>query len=323
MPNSNIPIDSQLVRRNDADFVLVDDTNLGGSLRVVPDLVARANIPSSMLKVGMVVFVQSDSTYFTLTVVSPPTYIPLVFPGGLPPFSGTDGAVVVEEGNPTPFAEFRQLTEDDIQPAFADSLFSTLVQVQELGASISGPQFTATYVGVPIVATLADGVDSQFIPSPFLSFGYGPPGTFPARSYSKSTINATVTWVLNANAANSPNRASAITAVWEARRFFGSAVPAAFTEAFIEALTGSGLAPNELGVFPFAAPTAGKKLYIAYPTAFGTPASIKDQNGITFPMVVAATAVPVTNAFSVLVPGGYTVLESFNFITQPFTLTVT
>lgn len=327
MADSNIPIDSQLVRRNDADFVLVDDTDLGGGFRVVLDTAARNNIPSSMLKVGMLVYVQSPPGYWELTVVSPPTYVPFNPGGGtgLPPFSGTNGAAVVEAGNPgTPFAVFRLLTADDLAPAFVPVLATGPSTPVEVGATIANPQFTATYNRPPIAATLTDSTDTQNISAPFTSFGYGAPGLFPARSYQKVTVNATETWTLAANESGGPTKFSSRTVTWQARRFYGAAaVPGLYNEAFIEALANSQLASGFSGVYVFPVPGPSQKLYLAWPTVFGNPSSIKDQNGFVFPMTKVATAVPVTNTFSISIPGGYDIWESANFITSQFTLTVT
>lgn len=321
----SIPVDSQLVRRNDADFILVDDNDLGGSLRVVPDVPTRDAIPSAMLKVGMLVYTQTPPAYWQLTIVSPPTYIPFNPGGGtgLPPFSGTNGAVVTEEGNPTPFAVFRQLTQDDILPAFTPVLATGPSTPVEVGATIANPQFTATYNYPPTSATLTDSTDTQVIASPFTSFGYGPPGLFPARMYTKATINGTETWTLAASSGG-PTKFSSRTVTWQARRFYGAAaVPGLYNEAFIESLSTSQLAPGFAGVYVFVTPGPSQKLYLSWPTAFGNPSSIKDQNGFVFPMTKVATAVPVTNTFAILIPGGYDIWESDNFITAQFTLTVT
>ena len=81
MADTKIPINGQLVRRNDADFVLVDDTDLGGGYRVVQDIVARGAIPPSMLKVGMLVALQLPTLQiYQLISTTPITWV--LFTGG-------------------------------------------------------------------------------------------------------------------------------------------------------------------------------------------------------------------------------------------------
>ena len=82
-----------------------------------------------------------------------------------------------------------------------------------------------------------------------------------------------------------------------------------------------GLASSFGGTYPFGTGGGTQRIYLCWPTAFGNPASIKDQNGFVFPMTKVATAVPVTNAFAVLVAGGYDIWES-GITVAPFTLTV-
>lgn len=80
MAASKIPIDSQLIRRNNADFVLVDDNDLGGGFRVVPDIPTRdaiaLNTPSQ-LKVGMQVVVQAPAPVriYRLAQLSPVVWV--------------------------------------------------------------------------------------------------------------------------------------------------------------------------------------------------------------------------------------------------------
>jgi len=275
----------------------------------------------------------------TNTTVSPPTGIGIVSidadpasnanSGVVPMLTATDGAVPVDTGLGS--LVNRRLTQDDIDPAFAITSFarSGYSSPKELGDSIVDPRYTASYnATLTTPLNLLDGTNTDPINlAASTSFGYNNfnGSGLPARSYVSSTINGTVTHTLSAKKSPSgPIKTAAIVDQWQPRVFYGiTTVPGAYDEAFIEGLVSSRLQSGRGGVYVFAAGTPTTKIYICYPTAFGSPASIKDQNGFDFPMTAVATGVAVTNAFAVLVAGGYTVLESDNFITAAFTLTVT
>ena len=321
-----INVNSRLVRRNGADFVLVDDSDLGGGYRAVADLTARAAIPSSMLKVGMLVFVDSDVKRYRLTSTSPITWVEDTGGGGgLPPI-GVLGAVDVED--PAGTVIRRRLTANDIDPAFSVTAFSPGFSTsKEIGEEIINPQFTAAYGGAALAgATLADGVDTQNLVTPFLAFGYGAPGAFPARTYTKSGVNQTVTHLLTATKlGGSPVSASSITSTWRAGAFFGFTIEGTHDEAFVEALgtkrIQAGFTSN---TYAFAAPPAAplNYLFVALPTAWGDPATWKDQNGDTFPMTKVTSAISVTNATANPATITYELWRSSNAISGfSFTLT--
>ncbi len=325
MAKANIPIDSRLVRRNSSvtDFAIVDDTDVAGGYRIVANVTERNAIKASHLKVGMLCYVQSTGTLYQLTALTP-TWA--VFSGGggggLPAFSGTDGAAIAEDGNPSPAASFRRLTMDDIDAAFAVSLVAGFVTTKELGDAIANPAFTASYNAAVASATLTDETDTQTVPNPFTAFSYGV--DFPARSYVKSSINATHTWTLAATkSGGAPVRNSTVTAAWRPRVFYQERVPAAYTEAFIEGMSGSALASALGRTIAYGAGGGTKKLYYCIPSAFGSPTSFKDAATlIAVPFTRVATAVAVTNAFGVVVAGGYDVWESDNFLTNAVSVIV-
>lgn len=242
---------------------------------------------------------------------------------GLPDPNGVDGAVLRDNG--VAFVEQR-LTQDDIDPAFAIASFSLGVSgTKELGDTIVNPNFTASYLAaIKAPLTVNDGVNTDTVPLLNQSaFAYNANGV-PARSYVKSGINQTVTWTLTATKDPAgPIKARATSATWQARRYYDiTTVPGSYNETFIEGLAQNQISSGRAGTYAFGAGSATKKIYLCWPTAFGDPGSIKDANGFTFPMAKVATAVVVTNTFGVLVPGGYDVWESSNFIIAPFTLTV-
>ena len=276
----------------------------------------------------------------TNTTVSPGTGIGIVSidadpasnaaSGVVPMLTAVDGAVAVD--NAAGSLVNRRLTADDIDPAFAITSFarSGYSSPKELGDTIVDPRYTASYnATLTTPLNLLDGTNTDPITQPGAetSFGYNNfnGSGLPARSYVSSTINGTVTHTLSAKKApGGPVKTAQITDQWQARRFYGIVdVPGAYDEAFIEGLAQNQLASGRSGSYVFAAGTVTTKIYLCWPTAFGNPVTIKDQNGFDFPMTKVATAVPVTNAFAVVVPGGYDVWESDNFITAAFTLTVT
>lgn len=60
-----LEIDQEIVRRNEADFKLLDDRNITGGYHTVADLPARDAIQVSLRKVGMLVYVAppTDTVY--------------------------------------------------------------------------------------------------------------------------------------------------------------------------------------------------------------------------------------------------------------------
>lgn len=340
-----LELDQEIVRKNEANFKLLDDRNITGGLHTVVNVAARNSILSSLRKAGMLCWVQSPPTMYQLandltswTIFSggsgavvavtgnDPIWVDNTDPANPiigPVASATVGAVIISDG--TLFSQ-RRITYDDIDPAFSITAFAAgFGTTKELGDTIINPGFTAAYNAAVVSATLDETETPGPISllTPFAAFAYGTP-PLPARSYVKAVINATVTWTLAATKAPSgPVKLSSIAAVWRARRFFGlSVLPGAYDEAFIEGLASSGLAGGFSGVYALGSGGGTQRIYLCWPTAFGNPASIKDQGGFVFPMTKVATAVPVTNAFSVLVPGGYDVWES-GITVVPFTLTVT
>ena len=347
-----LEIDQQIIRRNDADFKLLDDRDITGGLHTVASVAERNQILPNQRKVGMLVAVQATNTMYQL---APDLIIWNVFSAGAggavisvtgndpiwvdntdptnpvvgPAASPTDGSVIISSGS---LFEQRRLTSDDIDPPWViTGLSPTVVPIdRELGAPIINPQFNASYMSPPFLATFQDPTDTQPVPTPTL-FGYGPPNnTFAARSYlSTLVVNQGVTWILRAKlTATSPLKQLSISAnIGLTRAFFGASVqPGVFDETFIEGLTGvfggriqTGYGSN---TYAFSAPPPGQHLYICIPTAWGSPSSWKDQNNDAFIMTGAApvATVAVSNAF-VPIPGGYKVWESANEITAAFTIT--
>jgi len=367
-----VEFDTQLVRRNNANFKLVDDSDIAGSSRVVDTILLRDGIQTALRKQGMIVYVKATDIYYNLQADLttwavfqsgaggglPPVageagkfltndgftvswaFVPSDLPtqtgnagkflstdgsiatwqstpgGGLPPLAGLDGAVL-RETEPGALLTFARLTQDDIDPAFAVTAFSPgFTTTKEVGDSIINPSFTASYNAALASATLQDDVDTQSLLTPFLAFAYGTP-PLTARTYLKTAINATVTWVLSATkVGGTPVRTSSVGAAWRPRVYFQeSTVPGSYNAAFITGLTGQALASGFARTIAFGAGGGTKKLYYAYPTAFGSPSQFKDADtGFAIPFTLVASAVAVTNAFAVAPAGGYNVWESDNFL---------
>jgi len=226
----------------------------------------------------------------------------------------------------------RRLTYDDIDPAFALTSFSAPTIVNhEIGDPITDdPAFTASANQAIATATLNDGTGAisltAGLPGTPIAFAYGTaplPSRAGGSAFVKTVPGQSVTITLIAHNAGGATSSSSHSATWTARTFFGNATPGVFDEAFIEALSSVSQKTARGGSYAFADPAAaGKKLYIAYPSSYGAPATVKDQNNFDFPMVLAAGAVSVTNGFGVTT--SYDVYESANFINGfAFTLAVT
>lgn len=329
---SQIPFDGEIIRRNEADFKLLDDRNITGGYHIVATGADRDAIQTSLRKAGMLCLVQGDGsppgTMYQLqaNLTTWLTWSGGGGGGGLPPLSGIDGSVV-REGEPGATVTFQRLTFDDIDPAFSVTAFAgVFTQTKELGDNITDPAFTASYSAALSALTINDGAGALPItlPGALNAFAYdGGASGLPARGYTRSAINAVVTWTLSATKQGGPTRTATVAAAWRPRVYYSIVVePGSLNQAFITALASQRLQSALGNTYAFGAGASNKRIYIAWPNAFGSPASIKDQNGFTFPMSRVATAVAVTNGFSVLVAGGYDIWASDNFITSTFTLSV-
>lgn len=323
-------------------FPIVEDTDQKGGFRVVADHATRDAILAADKKIGMFVVTQNDNKVWQLTAISPDAWAEFTGSGSsftvvtntaaglVPQLAAIGGAVTVDNGDNT--VGNRRLTFDDIDQAFGITSFDRSGfsgSAKELGDTIASPAFVATYNATLIAPlTINDGTNTDTITLlAQAAFGYANGGgsALPARSYMKSGINQTVTWTLSAKKSPSgPVKTATLTNQWQAREFYDiTTVPGGYNETFIEGLASNRLSAGFSGSYSFGAGAVNKKIYMAWPTAHGNPSSIKDQNGFIFPMTKVATAVPLTNAFAVIVSGGYDVWESDNFITATFTLTVT
>jgi hypothetical protein len=195
------------------------------------------------------------------------------------------------------------LTADMIAAAFIPTLSGPASPV-EVGSTVVNPAFTASYNRPAAAATLNDGTGAIGLTSPFTAFAYGS-GTLPPRSYTRTGINAVVTWTLTANETGGPSKTSSASVQWEARAYWDTAVDpgiGGYTAAFITSLTGNALEPGFARTIAFGAGGGTKKMYYAFPTSFGTPARFLNiDTGFAIPFSKVGSAVSVTSTFGVTI----------------------
>lgn len=144
----------------------------------------------------------------------------------------------------------------------------------EVGDTIVNPQFAVSSSTPPDAASLQDENDVKAIaPATTAALGYGgAANTFPARSYTKSTLNATETWTYE-SVVSGTSKTIAWVAEWQARAFYGMAViPDAlhvYDAAFIAALSSSRLQSSGVESYDLPADDGTG-------TALGTPTNLLD-----------------------------------------------
>jgi hypothetical protein len=109
----------------------------------------------------------------------------------------------------------RQLSVDDLTPAFAITSFQSL-QTVEIGQTVTNPSFTAAYSFTPASAQVSntDGINSPTtLMSPFTSVVT--PGSF------VKTVQATTTFTLSATSSTGINKTANQTVNWFPRSFGG------------------------------------------------------------------------------------------------------
>lgn len=310
----------ELVRKNEANFRLLDDRNVTGGYHTVGLQSDMLAIQTALRKEGMLCYVANRGDNQPQTYQLAPDLVTWnVYTGGSGgdlPMPGVDGAVLISQSNAW---EVRQLTQDDIQPGFSIAGFAgggSYVSVKELGDTLVNPSFTASYSRLPQTVTIDDGSGPISLSSPFTSFAYS--GGH-AKSYTKTTINDFVNWLLTA--VQGTSKTANVRTTWEPRAFFDAAIPGTFNAAFISALTGQALEGSFGRTIAFGNPGGTKKLYYAFPTAFGAPTHFIDTStGFDFGFVKVASAVSVTNGFGIVTT--YDVWASVNFVNNPTTIAV-
>lgn len=136
---------------------------------------------------------------------------------------------------------------------FAIDSFATSVGVQEIGAIVATPAFTAAYSLAPDLVELddSDGTPTKDVtatPNAFTSDG----------TFQKTANNAVVTFTLSAER-NAVQDSAQASIAWRPRTYWGAGGAALLTEAEIEALTGNHLDSNYATTFSLGA--AGPTTY--------------------------------------------------------------
>lgn len=212
--------------------------------------------------------------------------------GEVPAFDGTRYAI-------------RQLSQDDILPAFNISGFSDNIgSLLELGTTAVNPTFSASYTTVPDTAVNSvELIDDQGNAFKDVS---GSPGAFNyTHSYTKSVYGQAVTFTLTAKK-GAQTRSANIATTWVQKTYHGVGTAGQTTAAFILGLTGA-LATGRGTTFT---DTAGgsQKIYYAYRTPYG--AATFTVGGFAGGFTLVSTTIAVTNTHGVT--ESYTLYESDN-----------
>ena len=227
--------------------------------------------------------------------------------GSLPPVTSVPGAVIVEATGDV-YAQ-RRLRASDIDPDFAIASFGRVgdTGLLEAGDTIAAsPSFTASYTsGPPVSASVTDNqggpvVDVSGTPTAFAYTGGGP--------YTKTASGASVTWTLTADDGTGPQMTNEV-ATWGFAFYYGTGAAGLSTEGDIEGLAGSVVKTNNNHSFTVV--PASEKIYVSYPTSFGTASFLID--GLFPGGFNAPSTVSVTNAHGVTTD--YYLYESTQLLT--------
>jgi hypothetical protein len=214
----------------------------------------------------------------------------------------------------------RQLSEDDILPAFAITSFSGGSTV-EIGATVVNPSFSITYSTPAISANITntDAIDSPLtLSSPFTS------GTV-VGSFHHTSQN-TVVFTLNASAAT--NKTATTNLNFFPRSFAGvgtaggTGASASGASAILSGATGTlsslGLFSSAVGISTPTLSPSSQKIYILTPHT-STPHAFHDNLGFSFPMN-SPTNFSFTNQNSSTL--SYDLYESVNVLSSSFAITI-
>jgi archaellin len=207
---------------------------------------------------------------------------PLLTPGG------TLASIISDNGSDW---TSRQLSLDDILPAFAISTFVCTTPSIEVGDTVAVPAFTASYATAPDTTpnsvVLTDNGGSSPIDVTATPTSFSSPNT-----YTPATYGASRTFTLTAEKSTITKTAtSSITGLQ--KYFYGIGIAGQSSEAFIEALANSALTSTRSHTVTVTA-GATDKIYYAYRAAYGIATFYIGgfEGGFNAP-----TTVSVTNAF--------------------------
>jgi hypothetical protein len=195
--------------------------------------------------------------------------------------------------------------------AYNITSFQAATPLVQIGATVVAPAFTAVHSLTPISLQLTNS------DNPELKSVVATPNAFASsQNYTKNTP-ASVTFTLTGNDGLTSSVATR-NITWCNRIYYGAAVPAAFNEAFVEALASNSLQTTGNRTFTLAA-TATQHKYFAFPTRLGTAAVAI--GGFTYGWTVISTTISVTNSDGFT--ENYTLIENENLGVASETITVT
>ena len=171
---------------------------------------------------------------------------------------------------------------------YSITAFAPTTPQVEVGQTLAMPAFTAAHSSTPtsLLLTNNDNGESRNVVSTPTAFTS-------AQSYTKTTVNATVTFTLTGSDGFSTD-ARTTSIGWRQKIFWGVSSAPANTEAFIEALAGSELNAGLVKTFTVNASGANKIYYAARASA-GTPAFTV--GGFEGGFILRSSSISVTNTY--------------------------
>lgn len=218
----------------------------------------------------------------------------------------------------------RQLTLDDVLPAYAISSF-TGGSIVEVGASVTNPVFVASYTATPASANITntDAINSPLVlVTPFTN------GTV-VGTFTHSTISSVI-FTLTAISTTSITKTATQSIAFQARSFGGvgsagaTSATASSNNAILVGATGTlsneGLHSSDVGQSYGIFNPSNQKIYLLLPHT-STPHTFLDQSGFSFPMTLASpTIFNFTNQNGSVI--SMDLYESANLLSTSFTITV-
>jgi len=178
---------------------------------------------------------------------------------GLPPFSGQQYSVLMEDPASTPV--WQCLRQSWVCDDFTIDSFSG-PGLLEVGDTLLNPGFTASYAYTPDTVKVQDDQGGS------LQDFTGTPGAFNyLDTYTKNLYGDTVVWNMSADDSIQADTAQASTQ-WVQRLCYGPSVTGTIDEAFIEALANNPLATTKSRTFAVTA-GAGEYIWYCFRSAYG------------------------------------------------------
>lgn len=252
----SIPITGLFKPYNDGYFPIYEDVDGYGGFQVRNNITDRNLIPDLNRKIGMLVYVVDNNTYYKLA-------------GGI---TNSDWVIATFSSNGFDSIEFSGfgLIQDGV------------VEVSEF---VSNARFTVNYPIPPDSAILTDddGTSPKDVTglNLFNSDGY----------FQKNSVGDTVTFTLTVTFGVNVV-VKTFTLTWSQRIYYGIGIPGENTNSFILSLS-SILSKDVNGLFTVKS-EVGQKIYIAHSSVFGTP--VINFNGFEGAFTLVSNSISVTNS---------------------------